>query len=60
MQKKAKKNRTYQIKVESHGISASGQIIIVITILTSNEKATLRCTSLSQGYIEYTFTDDFW
>ena len=29
-------------------------------ILTSNENATPKFTSISQGYIEYTFTEDFW
>ena len=29
-------------------------------ILTSNENATPKCTSISRGYIEYTFTEDFW
>ena len=29
-------------------------------ILTSNENATPKYTSISKGYIEYTFTEDFW
>ena len=28
------------------------------TILTSNENATPKCTSISQGYIEYTLTEN--
>ena len=33
---------------------------LFIHILTSNENATPKCTSISQGYIEYTFTEDVW
>ena len=29
-------------------------------ILMSNENATPKCTSIFQGYIEYTFIEDFW
>ena len=30
------------------------------TILTSNENATPKYTSIFQGYIEYSFEEDFW
>ena len=33
---------------------------IQVHILTSNGNATPKCTSISQGYIEYTFSEDFW
>ena len=29
-------------------------------ILTGNENASPKYTSKSQGYMEYTFTEDFW
>ena len=32
----------------------------MLNILTSNENATPKCTIISQGYIEDTFTEDFW
>ena len=32
---------------------------VCVYIITSNENATPRCTSISQGYTEYTFTEDF-
>ena len=34
--------------------------VTFIHILTSNENATPKCTSISERYIEYTFTEDFW
>ena len=33
--------------------------LIYMFVLTRNENATNKCTSISQGYIEYTFTEDF-
>ena len=31
-----------------------------ICILTSNENATPKSTSISQGYVDFTFTENFW
>ena len=34
--------------------------LVYTAILTSNENATSKCTSISLGYIGYTFAEDFW
>ena len=47
-------------KIAVHFLMRSVTVDDIFHILTSNENATAKCTSISQGYIECTFTEDFW